>query len=221
MIFSTFAGGSGGDASAGLALSESGEVYITGSTSSIDFPLVNSIQLHQGGSDAFVMKLDQKGGLTFSTCLGGSGDDLGIGIVLDTNQNVYVTGRTLSTDFPLTKPLQRDFGGSGPAGGDAFVVKIAEGNTMIFPHFANGSEGNFAVSSEILLANLNTQLPAHATLELTDQSGNPLSINLDGQIVNGRSTQIISPGGPFRTGSQQWAYGETGVSRRSVGCWQQ
>jgi photosystem II stability/assembly factor-like uncharacterized protein len=76
------------------------------------------------GADAFVMKLNQSGSaLVFSTYLGGSNTDFGIGIAVDAGGNVYVTGATFSINFPVMNPVQMALGGSS----DAFVVKLEDG----------------------------------------------------------------------------------------------
>jgi len=121
-----------------------GSAYVTGFTDSPDFPTAHPVQPASGGgtafgvhgnytpSDAFVVKLNPKGGLLFSTYLGGSGGDGGSGIAVDAEGNVYVTGYTQSLNFPTMNPiqpakagpsLQEDLGGPPP---DAFVVRIAD-----------------------------------------------------------------------------------------------
>ena len=71
---------------------------------------MNPLQPTCGGSvDAFVAKFNASGSaLVYSTYLGGSGDDYGLGIALDSSGNAYVTGYTVSTNFPTMNPLQRD-----------------------------------------------------------------------------------------------------------------
>lgn len=77
------------------------------------------------GADAFVTKLNANGSvLVFSTYLGGSNTDFGIGIAVDAGGNVYVTGATFSINFPIMNPVQMALGGSS----DAFVVKLAAEN---------------------------------------------------------------------------------------------
>jgi hypothetical protein len=142
IVYSTFLGGSGGDAGYGIAVDGTGNAYITGETTSTTFPGVtgSSIQPANGGFyDAFVTKINAAGtAIDYSTFLGGSGDDHGFGIALDSAGNAYITGLTSSTTFlGITgSSIQPANGG----GSDAFVTKIGSpGFTAAIP--ALGSLG--------------------------------------------------------------------------------
>ncbi len=139
LIYSTYLGGSGGDACLGMALDSSGNVYLTGLSSSPNFPTVNPAQPNFGGgaSDAFVAKLNANGSsLAYSTYLGGSGSDIGNGLVVDANGAAYVIGDTSSTDFPTKNALQQTYGGGG---GDGFVVKAQpDGAALVYSTFLGG-----------------------------------------------------------------------------------
>jgi hypothetical protein len=123
-FFSTYVGGSGDEFVRAIALDSVGDVYVTGQTDSADLPILNPAQAGLNGpSDAFVIGLNKTGATQiFGTYLGGSGDDAGGGIGLDSSDNIYVTGQTLSDDFPTTDGAFQT--GSGGAA-DAFVAKIA------------------------------------------------------------------------------------------------
>src|SRR5207249_838685 len=87
------------DGATGIALDSSGNAYVTGDTLSTDFPTLNPFQpAMRGEEDAFVAKLNAAGSLVYSTYLGGSNDDFGSGIAVDSSGNAYVTGFTNSTD---------------------------------------------------------------------------------------------------------------------------
>ncbi len=141
LVYSTYLGGSGIDFGAGIAVDALGNAYLTGSTSSTNFPAVNSFQpTSGGGEDAFVTKLDSAGtALVYSTYLGGSDDDSGAGIAVDATGNAYVTGLTNSINFPTLHPAQTAFGGYQ----DAFVTKLnALGNALVYSTYLGGSDGD-------------------------------------------------------------------------------
>jgi hypothetical protein len=128
-IYSTYLGGTGDDFGNGIAVDTSGSAYVTGTTDSNDFPTQNPIQAANAGlNDTFVSKLSSDGSaLDYSTYLGGSGDDLGNDITLDTSGNAYVTGTTGSNDFPTQAPIQAANAGSN----DAFVTKLNSAGTIL------------------------------------------------------------------------------------------
>jgi hypothetical protein len=138
LVYSTYIGGSGDDRGSGIAVDGSGNAYVTGSTGSTDFPTMNPLQPTNGGSnDAFVAKLNSTGSaLIYSTYLGGSAADGGGGIAADGSGNAYVTGSTVSTDFPTMSPLQPTNGG----GNDAFVAKLnPTGSALVYCTYLGGS----------------------------------------------------------------------------------
>ena len=126
LVYSTYLGGSGVENrfGGGIAVDAAGNAYVTGVTESADFPTANPIQpAHGGGRDAFVTKLNAAGNaLVYSTYLGGSGNDDGNAIAVDTSGSAYVTGNTDSTNFPTASPFQATKAGSS----DAFIVKISD-----------------------------------------------------------------------------------------------
>ncbi|MFC1476147.1 SBBP repeat-containing protein [Candidatus Zixiibacteriota bacterium] len=109
LIYSTYLGGSDHDVGFHLAVDGTGNAHIAGPTLSGDFPIQDPYQTDQGGQDVVVAKLNSSGdGLVYSTYLGGAADENCSGIALDNHGNVYVTGRTWSTDFPTQNPFQVD-----------------------------------------------------------------------------------------------------------------
>jgi len=103
LIYSTYFGGSSYDYPYAIAVDSSGSAYVTGLTESADFPVRNPISATLNGpEDAFVTKFSPGGNtLVYSTYLGGSGSDSGAGIAIYGGA-AYVTGRTNSSDFPVT-----------------------------------------------------------------------------------------------------------------------
>ena len=108
----------------GVVVDGTGMAYVAGYGASPDFPTEEPFQAGFGGSfDAFIAKFDPAGAaLKYSTYLGGSGDDFGYGIALDSQGDAYVTGMTRSFDFPTATALQPANAGSD----DAFVAKLTE-----------------------------------------------------------------------------------------------
>ncbi len=137
MIYSTLLGGSGRDECWGLAVDDEGAAYVTGFTTSPDFPVANALEPeHNGYYDAFVAKLSPEGNrLLFSTFLGGIGKDSAWGLDLDGEANVYVTGETYSPDFPLLDPLQPDYRGEQ----EAFLTILTSEGELKYSSFLGGS----------------------------------------------------------------------------------
>jgi hypothetical protein len=136
--FSTYLGGTGGDAAAAIAVDASGNVYVTGATGSSDFPITTGApqQVLLGFEDAFVSKFSPSGALEWSTYLGGSGLDQGKGIAVDPSGNVYVTGITASQNFPTTQGApQTHLAGVE----NAFVSEFTPAGALAFSTYLGGS----------------------------------------------------------------------------------
>jgi len=142
LVYSTYFGGSDYDYGNAIAVDSTGAVYATGSTRSTDFPLMNPIQGVLGGYyDAFVTKINPSGtALVYSTYFGGSGDDYGNAIAVDSTGAVYFGGFTDSTNFPLMNPIQGVFGGWD----DAFIAKInPSGTALVYSTYLGGSDTDY------------------------------------------------------------------------------
>jgi len=136
LVYSAYLGGSGLDQGFGIAVDTSGNAYITGTTTSADFPGTPPMT-YGGGIDAFVTKLSTNGTLIYSTYLSGSGSDRGIAIAVDTSGNAYVTGNTDSTDFPAPSIVPRS------GGVDAFVVKLSTTGGRLYGTYLGGSADDY------------------------------------------------------------------------------
>jgi hypothetical protein len=120
LVYSTYLGGSRSEQGFALAVDGSGSAFVAGYTSSIDFPVARATQACTGWDDGFVSRLSPAGtNLDYSTCLGGRGRDFATGVALDRTGDAYVTGWTMSADFPTVTPYQLL---RGPE--DAFVAKL-------------------------------------------------------------------------------------------------
>lgn len=128
LIYSTYLGGSESDYGRDIVVDYNQSAYVTGWTSSFNFPIKDPFQAALNGwVDAFVTKLDPPGAaLIYSTYLGGNESDYGHDIAVDYNESAYVTGWTDSPDFPTT-PAAFDTTYNG--GIDAFVTKLMRGTT--------------------------------------------------------------------------------------------
>lgn len=139
LVYSTYIGGSGYDFATDLAIDAAGNAYLAGSTESNNFPRQSPLQSSYGGSgDAFVLKLNTAGNaLVYSTYLGGSAYDSASGIATDIAGNAYVTGTTLSANFPLASAFDSTRSGHN----DAFVTKLnPAGSALVYSTLLGGSD---------------------------------------------------------------------------------
>jgi hypothetical protein len=163
LIYATYIGGSGNDFANSVAVDSSGAAYITGLTASTEATFPNGTgfagvgtpgfdQIHNGSQDAFVVKLAPNGTtLVYGTYIGGSGDDVGDGIAIDSSGAAYIAGQTTSTQ--TTFPNGAGFAGVGVPGfdqihngnNDAFVVKLAPGGTsLVYGTYIGGNLADYA-----------------------------------------------------------------------------
>jgi hypothetical protein len=136
LIYSTFIGSG---QSQRIAVDHQGAAYITGSTTSPDFPVTQGAfaATKNAGADAFVLKLNKTGtALVYSTFFGGSGEDYGNAIVVDRKGAAYITGVTLSSDLPTTTgAFSNQFGGLS----DVFVAKLNRaGSAIVYATYIGG-----------------------------------------------------------------------------------
>ncbi|PYV30385.1 MAG: hypothetical protein DMG22_20550, partial [Acidobacteria bacterium] len=137
LVYSTLLGGAGPDEATSIAVDASGQAAITGFTQSSDFPVVNPFQKIPGisgagtcgstlCSDAFVSLFGPSGAVVFSTYLGGSANDFGQGVAVDSSAGVYVAGGTASQNFPvIAGAAEGTYAGVGSSG-NAFVAKVVD-----------------------------------------------------------------------------------------------
>jgi hypothetical protein len=137
---STYLGGNDSDQGNGVTTDQYGNIYITGDTRSVNFPVSRPLQpTKSGGQDAFVTKLTPLGQIIYSTFLGGGADEHSAAIGVNTAGEAYLTGSTFSHNFPTSHAYQPLSGG----GEDAFVAKLnAAGNTLAFSTYFGGTGGS-------------------------------------------------------------------------------
>lgn len=138
LVLSTYLGGFDRDSAVGIAVDQTNAVYLTGSTSSYDFPTRNAYQpyVFGGWGDAFVMKVTADGALDFSTFFGGDGYEVGVKVVVDNEGNVQITGETDSFMFPLVRPVQSQVNGI-----DAFYARFSPDGQSLLRSTPLGSSG--------------------------------------------------------------------------------
>ncbi len=153
IAWSTFLGGEDNDKANAIAVDDSGNVYLIGSTRSLEFPATpEAFDTSYGDkTDAFVARIDAGGGgLAYATYLGGSGGDRGYDIDVDASGSAYVTGFTYSAYFPITAgAFDTEHNSPGGLYQDVFVSRLSpNGDALIYSTFIGGSqgEGGYALS---------------------------------------------------------------------------
>jgi uncharacterized protein (TIGR03437 family) len=143
IVYTIYFGGDYLDEVKAIAVDPAGRLYLTGTTSSFNFPAVNALQPALGGrADAFLCRMTAAGGFDYCTFLGGSGDDSATAVAVDATGAAYVTGETRSADFPVTAGALQTT--SQPpdtfrSPSDAFVAKIsADGRSLLYSTYLGG-----------------------------------------------------------------------------------
>jgi hypothetical protein len=154
LSYSTYLGGNGGDTGNAVALDTIGDAFVTGSTSSTNFPTGGTVGAQKptpnqgtygGDTDAFVTKMRYDGeAIVYSTYLGGNNFDIGNGIALDSSSDAYIVGSTSSANFPATANVfQPTLGGNT----DAFVSKLdPSGSTLLYSSYLGGSDVDYGLA---------------------------------------------------------------------------
>jgi uncharacterized protein (TIGR03437 family) len=152
MVFTTHIGGGQSNTGGGIALDAAGNIYVTGLTSSSDFPHTTDLTTDAlaTNENCFVMKLNPSATqVIYSTLIGGSNFDACNGIGLDSAGNAYVAGATMSTDFPAVNAVQTSLMSSlaSPYNVDAFIAKLsADGTKLLYSTYLGGSNADAALA---------------------------------------------------------------------------
>ncbi len=151
--WATHFGGTSEENGNGVATDAAGNVFVTGFTASLNFPTIIPFQPAQAGvgvnwnwGDAFVAKFNSGGTPQWSTYYGGTDDDEGWCINVDSKGDVVVSGTTNSNNFPTLNPYQAAFGGMGPSFfvvGDAFLLKFTNGGARIWATYYGTSQAEW------------------------------------------------------------------------------
>jgi len=155
LVFSTFLAGSKGSTAHGIAVDSAGSAYVTGTTSSDDFPRQNAYQnSYGGGGDAFVTKFSPDGqSLVYSTYLGGSLSEQGQCIAVDGSGSAYASGWTTSLDFPKVNAYQPQIG--APGYWDLYVTKFSpDGQSLVYSTYLGGDNNEYVDGSGLAVDNL-------------------------------------------------------------------
>jgi|CZKD01.1.fsa_nt_gi hypothetical protein len=180
LVYSTYLGGSGDDQAGGIAVDATGNVYVTGSTDSTDFPLTTLGSLPAGNTHVFVAKLDARGSnLIYADYIGGNSQDYGYALALDAANNVYVTGSTASSDFPMVNPFQ----GTYPGAFNAFLTKISpDGSSLSYSTYfgGNGSDLPSSVAVDSAGAMMIAGYTSSTNLPVANAYQSTVSANLGG-----------------------------------------
>ncbi|MBC7865331.1 MAG: PKD domain-containing protein [Bacteroidia bacterium] len=156
LVYCTYIGGTCKDRGRGIDINAAGEAFITGTTFSTDFPVMNPFQnANAGGVDAFAVRLNSTGSaLIYSTYVGGNYNDWAEKIAVNANDEAFICGATLdngsSPNFPTTAgSLQPAYGG-GAFQADGYVAKLnASGNNLLYSTYIGGNGWDWAYSIKV------------------------------------------------------------------------
>ena len=150
LLSGTYLGGSDNESGLALGLAASDEIVVSGYTKSSDFSLESAIDSSYGGGenngDVFVTRMDSSSGtLLFSTYLGSSGDEVGLGLDINSSDEILLVGYTDSPGFPIINAYDATFSGDV----DGFLTKFSsDGQSRVFSTFFGGSLADFGLTIE-------------------------------------------------------------------------
>lgn len=200
LIFSTFIGGSGSEGIGGLVLDADANIYIAGGTSSADFPMTPTAYdstFNGAVSDAFVAKLNPGAtALLYSTFLGGSDNEGAADIAIDSARSVYVTGQTMSANFPTTPgAIDRVWNGDPLIfWADAFIAKLTPvdgpGTTPVFGLATVTANPSTVTGGDSTTGTVSVNAPAPTNIVVSLASSNPgvVSVPPNAIIAQGASS---------------------------------
>ncbi|MGA2984524.1 MAG: SBBP repeat-containing protein [Terriglobia bacterium] len=210
LLYSTYLGGSSLDTASAMIMDSTGNIYLTGSTQSANFPVTATAYQSQllGAANAFVTKVAPgASALVYSTFFGGSGTDQAAGMALDSAGDIYITGFTQSSDFPLRDAFQQVLGiaGAGACGStnlinvpnntlcaDAFVAEFEPSGLPVYSSYLGGSNTDSGQGIAV---------DSSGTVYVV---GGTLSSNFP---VTAETSPAGTTSNPTIAGAYQWPYG--------------
>lgn len=192
--YSTYWGGSNNDQANGVAVDAFGQPYVVGSTESPNFPTIRPFRSSFGGlRDAFHFKIGVNGAVSYSTFVGGSGDDQGIGVAVSDTLTPYIVGCTTSKNFPTKNPLQP----TNRGGQDAFVIRfLSDADDVVYSSYLGGNggaQGRPECANSIALDSFNNMYVAGVTSSTNFPHEVAVQNTLNG-LTDGFITKIDSGG---------------------------
>jgi uncharacterized protein (TIGR03437 family) len=203
LIFLTYLGGSGRDEAFGIGVDAAGNVYVGGITESADFPVVNPLQpFHSAGDcsssnpcrDLFVARLNPSGtALVYATHLGGSFVDQALALTVDPAGNAFMTGWTVSHDFPAVRPWQPQMRGSI----DGFILKLnPTGIKLLYSTYLGGTAGALEYGASVAADSSGNAYVTGFTQALDFPVLNASQPGYGGGFSDGFVTRISADGAP-------------------------
>jgi hypothetical protein len=148
-LWATYYGGSSSEDAPALSTDASGNVFVVGGTYSTDFPILSAAGAYNqttnaGPPDAFIIKFNNSGGRLWATYYGGSGDDRANSVSTDASGNVFVVGRTTSTNFPILSAAGAYNQTTNAGLSDAFILKFNNSGVRLWATYYGGSSTDVA-----------------------------------------------------------------------------
>jgi Beta-propeller repeat len=189
LLYATYLGGTGADVPYGIA-THGGKAYVTGSTTSFDFPVANAtFPQNAGGTDMFITELDPRlsgaASVIASAYFGGAGLDYGTSVAVDATGFVYVAGVTYSFDIPITGGAYQ---ATANGGGEAFVVEFALEYPLILHSTYLGGSGTDGAKRIVIDPNGNVAIAG-----TTSSANFPITQSAYQSLLGGPHA---TPGGP-------------------------
>ncbi|MFX1283979.1 MAG: SBBP repeat-containing protein [Promethearchaeota archaeon] len=193
LLWSTFIGGNSIENGHSVTVDTEDNILITGGTYSTNFPTKSAYQAtNKGDYDIFLSKFSSTGSLLWSTFLGGARDDRGHSVVVDNSNEIYITGRTKSNDYPTTESSYDVTFGGGAKLGDAFLTKLTNSGEVVWSTYIGGEDDD--AGAEITIDNNNNLIITGNTASENLESYNSSYLYSFGGLKDGFFSKFQSTG---------------------------